>query len=392
MNNNRSRFHETWWFKYFLAPGLVLIIGGIFLHLILSKEKAPLDIQQQHVKPNISCSMEYPIKAENGKYSRDKRNPDIIVRNNGPIKAVALTVDVKIYTYNTELERIVEYTDIGLEGFGFVQSAKELEPFDHIKHSTIGVKGKNLIAAYLIDIVFHRESAPEQLSVREYFFTRNGIIYTHDDFKENEHYPKLIEKIKNYDPTDPKKRKFVVTKADEKTWFVESDSLHQARIMEDGRLRIIGDPVPQSEDPREGFPHLDIVPHRFSKCDCFIKAEIVKDHIEAKIQYRISNVGDSAAGITNNGFDIIKEIEPGMEKFNIKNMVLRRGETENRSVQDLYDRLENGNERIVMTWTILYRAENEPAKLFSVSANHEFTKNSVRSKARSKNDITPTDR
>ena len=164
--------------------------------------------------------MEYPIKVENGKYSRDKRNPDIIVRNNGPIKVVALTVDVKIYTYNTKLERIVNYVDWGLDGFDFVKSAKKLEPLHHLKHSTMGVKGKNIIAAYFVDIVFHRKSDLKKFSVREYFFTRNSIIYTHDDFEENAHYSKLIEKIKNYDPTDPKKRKFVVTKADEKTWFV----------------------------------------------------------------------------------------------------------------------------------------------------------------------------
>lgn len=193
----------------------------------------------------------------------------------------------------------------------------------------MGVKGKNLIAAYLADIVFHRESEVEKFSAREYFFTRNSIIYSHDDFKENEHYTKLIEKIKNFDPTDSKKPEFFVTAADEKTWFVESDSLHQARIMEDGRLRIIGDPVPQSEDPRKGFPHLHIVPHRFSKFDCFILAEIVEDHIEAKIQYRISNVGDAVAGITENGFDIIKEIGPGKESYYVSySLVLKRDEAD----------------------------------------------------------------
>ena len=351
-----------------------------------------LGINKNHVKPNISCSMEYPIKGKNGKYSRDKRNPDIIVRNNGPIKAVALTVNVKIYSYNPELRRIVNYSDPGLEGFDFVQSDKELEPFDHIKHSTIGVKGKNLIAAYLVDIVFHRESEVEKFSVREHFFTRNSIIYTHDDFEENEHYAKLIEKIKNYDPTDPKKREFVVTKADEKTWFVESDSLHQARIMEDGRLRIIGDSVPQSEDPREGFPHLIINPHRFSKCDCFIKAEIIDGEVEGRVQFRLSNVGDASAGITENGFDVLKEVGPGKESFSVRRFVLQRDKADTRSAQELFDAFERGDETIRATLSVMYRAENEPGKLLSVSATHDITKYSARSKDRFKTDVSPTGR
>lgn len=324
--------------------------------------------------------MEYPIKFENNKYFRNKRNPDIIIRNNGPIKAVALTGYVKIYTYNTELEHIVNYSYSGFQGFDFVISAKELEPFDHIKHSTIGVKGKNLIAAYLVDIVFHRESDSEEFSVREYFFTQNSIIYTHDEFKENEHYTKLIEKIQDYDPTKIKTRKYSITAADDHTWFVESDSMHKVRKTTDGKLRIIGDPVPQGENPREGFPHLIINPHRFKECDCFTKAEIVEDHVEAKIQYRISNVGDAVAGITENGFDIIKEIEPGMEKFYINTIALRRGESETRPVQDFYDGLENDDVMITIGLTIWYRSKNEPGKLFSISADHEFTKHSARSK------------
>ena len=351
-----------------------------------------LGINKNHVKPNISCSMEYPIKGKNGKYSRDKRNPDIIVRNNGPIKAVALTVNVKIYSYNPELRRIVNYSDPGLEGFDFVQSDKELEPFDHIKHSTIGVKRKNIIAAYLVDIVFHRESDLEQFSVREYFFTRNSIIYTHDDFKENEHYAKIIEKIKNLDPNDPKFRKYVFTKADEKTWFVESDFLHQARIMEDGKLRIIGNPIPQGESPCEGFPHLIINPHRFSKCDCFIKAEIIDGEVEGRVQFRLSNVGDASAGITENGFDVLKEVGPGKESFSVRRFVLQRDKADTRSAQELFDAFERGDETIRAMLSVMYRAENEPGKLLSVSATHDITKYSARSKDRFKTDVSPTGR
>ena len=376
-----NKFSKINW-NMIITVATVVIAVATVVSLIIAIKKCSTEkgLTHQHVRPDISVSMEYPIKVEEDKTYRDTTNPDVIIRNNGPIKAVSLSDDVKIYTYNTEQKEIVNYADFGVEGFGHEISAKELEPFDHIKHSTIGVSGKNVIAVYVIDVVFHRESDMERFTLNDIFFTQNKDICSNVEFAKNEHYANIIQKIKEFDPTDPKKRKFVITKANEKTWFVESDSLHQARIMEDGKLRIIGDPVPQSEDPREGFPHLDIVPHRFSKCDCFIKAEIVGETVEAKIQHRVSNGGNAVAGITENGFDIIKEIEPGKESYYVSlPLVLKRDEADPRSVQEIFDALERGDDTIRAGVTFMYRAGNEPGKLFSVSVVHEFTKNSVKS-------------
>jgi len=40
--------------------------------------------------PDIVCTMEYPIKAEEDKVFRDKHNPDIIISNNGPVSALSV--------------------------------------------------------------------------------------------------------------------------------------------------------------------------------------------------------------------------------------------------------------------------------------------------------------
>ena len=42
--------------------------------------------------PDITCTMEYPIKAEGDKVFRNKHNPEIVISNNGPVKALSVSL------------------------------------------------------------------------------------------------------------------------------------------------------------------------------------------------------------------------------------------------------------------------------------------------------------
>lgn len=362
-----------------IAITSVILAGAAVVSLILAIQKCSTGkkLSHQHVKPDISVSIEYPIKVEEDKAYRNTRNPDIIIRNNGPIKAVALSGDIKIYIYDTEQEEIANYVDVGFQGFDHVMSTKELEPFDQIKHSTVGVKGKKLIAAYLINIVFHRESDSEQFSLKEYFFTQDKVIFTNDQFKINKHYYKILEKIKDYDPAKDEKHEFSFTATDANTWFVESESMHKARKTQDGKLRIIGDPTAQSEEPTPGLPHLIIVPIKFEDCDCFIEVEIDEDHIAAKVRYVLRNIGDITAGLTKNGFDVVEELEPGEESVYTLPLRLPKAPEDNRPIQDVFNDLTSNISSITIPLFFLYRPKSDPNRLFKATVTFKFMRDKV---------------
>ena len=109
------------------------------------------------LKPDISCVMEYPIKTEPGKIYRNTKNPDIIIKNNGPIKAVAITVDLKVYVYNQLDDSIIIFFDMGFRSFDHFLSAQELKPFKELKKSVIGHGGKE-IKIYYVEVKYHHES------------------------------------------------------------------------------------------------------------------------------------------------------------------------------------------------------------------------------------------
>ena len=85
----------------FILGVLLLIFGLVFTTVggYLTKDGWH-KWHQKTVIPNISCSMKYPIKVEDDKVARNKRNPDVIITNNGPIKVVSVVCDIKVYVYN----------------------------------------------------------------------------------------------------------------------------------------------------------------------------------------------------------------------------------------------------------------------------------------------------
>ena len=107
------------------------------------------------VKPDVSCSMEYPIKVEDEKIFRNKRNPDIILQNNGPIKAVSVSCDITIYLYDEKKDLIYEAVYCKFKGFDHAFSAQELEPFNEIRQSVLGVNTENTIAVYSVTAKYH---------------------------------------------------------------------------------------------------------------------------------------------------------------------------------------------------------------------------------------------
>lgn len=333
--------------------------------------------KQPIVKPNISCSMEYPIKVEKDKVFRNKRNPEIVVKNNGPIKVVSVSGDLKIYDYNLSKNEITGFVDEGFRSFDHTFFAQELKPFDELRHSTIGLTGKDLLSIYIVKVNYHRESDMEPFTLEEYFFTENGKIIEDSEFKKDERYDRVIEKVKAYQPPKEDALGVKVTAVSDHDWIIEADNWFSAKRGHDGKVRIIGLPIDQGGSKMDGYPFLELQPHPFKATGFYTKAEIVDDHVEVKTAFAVTNTGDSAAMITENGFDIVKTIEPGQTTKYTKTVKVGRMEGNEEPFDNFIKLIDKSEKAFEIEFNIIYRPANDHEKLFKVTGHCFIGKHKV---------------
>ena len=333
--------------------------------------------KQPIVKPNISCSMEYPIKVEKDKVFRNKRNPEIVVKNNGPIKVVSVSGDLKIYEYNLSKNEITGFADVGFRSFDHAFSAQELKPFDELRHSTIGLTGKDLLSIYIVKVNYHRESDMEPFTLEEYFFTENGKIIKDGEFKKDERYDRVIEKVKAYQPPKENALSVKVTNVSDHDWIIEADNWLSAKRGLDGKITIVGLGKEQAETPQDGYPYLDIKPKPFKATGFYTKAQIVEDHIEVKISFEAKNNGDATAIITKDGLAPIVTIEPNQTKYFTQTIMVYRKKDNRQPLEKFIKSIDNEDMVFQLKGCIRYRPGNDKEKLFKLTIHYEIRKNKV---------------
>ncbi|MBW2739708.1 MAG: hypothetical protein JRE64_12865 [Deltaproteobacteria bacterium] len=333
--------------------------------------------KQPIVKPNISCSMEYPIKVEKDKVFRNKRNPEIVVKNNGPIKVVSVSGDIKIYEYNLSKNEIIGFGDEGFRSFDHAFSTQELKPFNELRHSTVGLTGKDLLSIYIVKVNYHRESNMEPFTLEEYFFTENGKIIKDGEFKKDERYDRVIEKVKAYQPPKENALSVKVTAVSDHDWIIEADNWLSAKRGLDGKITIVGLGKEQAETPQDGYPYLDIKPKPFKATGFYTKAQIVEDHIEVKIPFEVKNIGDAAAIITEDGLAPIVTIEPNQTKYFTKTIMIYRKKDNWQPLEKFIKSIDNEDMVFQLKVGIRYRPGNDKEKLFKLTIHYEIRKNKV---------------
>ena len=368
-------------FIWTLFGGLVFGLLTGFLHWqneVLKNQANTTITTKSAIEPKVSCSMEYPIKIEKDRSYRDTKNPAIIIKNSGPISAVSLSAIINIYIYNIKENKIVEFIKTGFKGFDHAISAKELEPFADIEHSTIGISGNDVIAVYSVTVNFYRKSDMKSFTLNEYFFTHNKTIYNDFEFKKDERYQSVINKVKSFTPLDAKGNEVKITAAAEHTWFMESKPSIITRKNDDGSVTIVGPPENQKESPIRGLPHLLVTPTRFEDSGHFVVAEVEGDHINAKVKYEVKNIGDVTAVITEDGVNPIVEIEPGQKKYYTNTLKIVRGPNNSSPLQEFMEPLESEKTTLKVTLNLLYRPKDDSSKLFKVITSNEFGRNNVK--------------
>jgi hypothetical protein len=325
----------------------------------------------QHIKPEIVCLIEYPIKSEEGKVTRNTRNPDIIIANKGSIKAVSLTADIKVYSYDEEKKVITNYIDNGFKSFEHAMSSQELLPYNEIRQSCIGLDSKNWIAVYCINVSYHRESDMKQYIDEYYFFTKQKKIIDPESLKNNGLYDEIISKVKEFDP-DKIDGALKITAADEHTWYVENDGTFAVKINEEGKL-IFNKPKLQI-DPLEGYPYLKIRPTKFKGTDVYIKPTLHDEYIQVLIPFTAKNTGVSTAYITKDGFETIATIEPNMVLYTEKEIQVRIKDEDAMTLNDYLNKIDTEERLFKYRFFVYYRPTNNPEELYKVVVHYNIGK------------------
>jgi hypothetical protein len=318
--------------------------------------------------------MEYPIKAEDDKFFRDKHNPEIVISNNGPVKALSVSGNVNSYRYNSEKDKIVSVVSQGMKSLNHSFFKEELKPFDELRHPTIGLAGDNMIGVYIITVVYHIEPDMERIKFEKRFFIENKVIKDENQFSADERYAHILDRVDEFSGFSDEGVFVKLTAAAEHVWMMEPENWYGARRGEDGKVTVIGPPKDQGTLKKDGYPFLELTPHPFKATGFYIKAEIVDDHVEAKTAFAVTNTGDTAALLTKDGFEIYKIIEPGQTKYYTENVNLSRKEGNKEPLENMIKFIDEAEKAIELQFKINYRPANDKEKFLKVTGHYSIGK------------------
>ena len=242
------------------------------------------------------------MKLEKDAVRKQTDNPELVITNIGPIKAVAFSLDYKAYFYDKNLTTIAASTELRKETHGHLIFVKELHPSEEIKQQLNGFHDKDKIGIYTFTMKYYRESDMKMFNRQEMFFIENYEIVSQKDYSKNNSYSKIIQGIKSYKP--PSNSESVCLQGiDNHVWFVKETSRTGIYMLGDDRQGLTITGVP--EDPRTLIkqnylnvkrPLLYVSPSKLRKTETYLNPEIVNDDtVNIEICYEVENIGDVAA-------------------------------------------------------------------------------------------------
>ena len=118
-------------------------------------------------------------------------------------------------------------------------------------------------------------------------------------------------------------------------------------------------------------------PHPFKATGLHIKAEIVDDHVEVKTAFAVTNTGDAAALVTEDGFELVKTIEPGQTKYYTKTFNIGRMPGNDQPLGNVIKSIDESEVAFGIQFSINYRPANDKEQFFKVTGHYNVGKHKV---------------
>lgn len=156
--------------------------------------------REAHSTANITCSLEYRDETEN----TNKRTLNIVITNHGRIEIVSMSVDVKVYQYDSEKNVITAVAIQGQKSFDEAFHAQKHKTFDELRCSTLELSGKNVLAVYVVSVTYQTEPNMPPVILESHFFVENQTIKDRTKFEKNERYNLVMQRLQAFDhPQEP---------------------------------------------------------------------------------------------------------------------------------------------------------------------------------------------
>ena len=159
--------------------------------LTLSQQQADANrrYHQEHVKPDVRAVVRHsssPTQKDNAIAA------ELVVWNNGPIKAVSLTGAYRAYILNPTNYHVIASMGISEPLVDYSFSLPEFKPTNEYVKQILSVSSP---ALFVVNLTCYRETDMERYSTEDYFLFENGAFYARESFKSKTNYNSLMDSL-----------------------------------------------------------------------------------------------------------------------------------------------------------------------------------------------------
>jgi tetratricopeptide (TPR) repeat protein len=204
--STKSSDQESNWFEHLKIAlqfiGVVIAIVALVASskscstaresLALSQQQAEENrrYHQEQVKPDVRVVVRHsssPSQHDNAMAA------EVVVWNNGPIKAVSLTGTYRVYVLDPTNYYVFASMGISepLVDYSFSLSELKQPPDNYVKQ----ILSAGSPALYVVNLTYYRETDMEQYSAEDYFLFDNGAYYDRESFKGRTNYHSIMDSL-----------------------------------------------------------------------------------------------------------------------------------------------------------------------------------------------------
>ena len=150
-------------------------------------------------QPLLTCSMAFAHEGESHKTLTAAHNPDIVIRNPGPFKALSVAWKARVYRYDALKQAITAFAIQDPRKLGQTDFQKEIPPSDELRHATMGLPGDHIVAVYFVRVDYRIEAKQAPTQIENVFFVTDGTIYDGSQFRSDPRYAAIMQAIRSFD-------------------------------------------------------------------------------------------------------------------------------------------------------------------------------------------------
>lgn len=159
------------------------------LSLSQKQAEASRRYHQENVKPDVRSVVRHsssPTENDNAMAA------ELVVWNNGPIKAVSLSGNYRVYVLNPTNFHVFASMGISEPLVDYSFSKPEFKPNDNYIKQILSASSP---ALYVVNLTYYRETDMERFNTEDYFLYYNGLYHNRDSFKTMTNYNSLMDSL-----------------------------------------------------------------------------------------------------------------------------------------------------------------------------------------------------